>query len=201
MKAIRFTLVAVAFTCGILQVNAQKVRLIDGSLDALKGIKKMNLQFDYSKMGVGKFATEEEYISKKKEDYNKKEEGKGDTWSKSWVADRKNRFEPQFKELFAKYDETLLLGDYSGEKYTLIFKTTYTEPGYNVYVTRKNAEIDGEAWIVETANPSTVIAKISVQNCPGRTFGGNDYDTGERIQESYATAGKGLGKFLDKELK
>jgi hypothetical protein len=40
-----------------------------------------------------------------------------------------------------------------------------------------------------------------VQNCPGRTFGGNDYDTGTRIQESYAVAGKGLGKFIDKEVK
>ena len=58
------------------------------------------------------------------------------------------------------------------------------------------AEIDGEALIVETANPSNVIARISVLNCPGRTFGGNDYDTGERIQEAYAVAGKGLGKFI-----
>jgi hypothetical protein len=200
MKIIRFVLFALAISFTVLQANAQRVRLIDGSLDALKGVKKMNLQFDYSKMGVGKFATEEEYLAKKKEDYNKKEEGKGDSWVKSWVADRKNRFEPQFKELFAKYDEALLLGDYSNEKYTLIFKTTFTEPGYNIYITRKNAEIDGEVWIVETANPSNIVAKISVQNCPGRTFGGNDYDTGERIQESYATAGKGLGKFLDKEL-
>ena len=83
----------------------------------------------------------------------------------------------------------------------MIFKTTFTEPGYNIYVSRKNAEIDGEVWIVETANPSNVIAKISVQNCPGRTFGGNDYDTGNRIEESYAVAGKGLGKFLSKEMK
>ena len=200
MKSIRFVFFSVALICGISHVNAQKVRLIDGSLDAVKGAKKMNLVFDYSKMGVGKFASEDEYLAKKKEDYNKKEPGKGDEWVKSWIADRKNRFEPQFKELFAKYCD-VMIGDYSSEKYTLIFKTTYTEPGYNVYVTRKNAEIDGEVWVVETANQANVLAKISVQNCPGRTFGGNDYDTGERIQESYATAGKGLGKFLDKELK
>jgi hypothetical protein len=200
MKAIRFALLTVALSFGLSQANAQKVRLIDGNLDAIKGAKKMNLQFDYNKMGVGKFSTEEEYLSQKTADYNKKESGKGDTWAKSWVADRKNRFEPQFKELYAKYCD-IMIGDYASEKYTLIFKTTFIEPGYNIYISRKNAEIDGEAWIVETANPSNVIAKMSVQNCPGRTFGGNDYDTGERIQESYATAGKGLGKFLDKELR
>lgn len=182
-----------------ITVHAQKVRILDGSIESLKGIKKINVQFDYSKMGVGKFATEEEYIAKKKEDYNKKEPGKGEEWAKSWVADRKNRFEPQFKELFVKHSD-INVGDFPAEKYTLIFKTTYCEPGFNVYVTRKNAEVDGEAWIVETANPDKVIAKISVQNCPGRTFGGNDYDTGTRLEESYAVAGKGLGKFFDKEL-
>jgi hypothetical protein len=151
-------------------------------------------------MGVGKFATEDEYLAKKKEDYNKKEPGRGETWERSWKADRKNRFEPRFKELFTKYSD-ITIGDFPEEKYTLIFKTTYTEPGYNIYVSRKNAEIDGEAWLVETANPSKVIAKLAVQNCPGRTFGGDDYDTGLRIEESYATAGKGLGKFIDKQLK
>lgn len=183
-----------------VQSTAQRVRIMDGSIDVLKGVSKLNAQFDYSKMGVGKYASEEEYLAKKKEDYNKKEPGKGDDWEKSWRADRKNRFEPQFKELFAKHSD-INLGDYPNEKYTLIFKTTYTEPGFNVYVTRKNAEVDGEAWIVETANPDKVIAKISVQNCPGRTFGGNDYDTGTRLEESYAVAGKGLGKFMGKELK
>ena len=201
MKAIRVGLALAAIVCSAATVNAQKVRLTDGNIDALNGVKKVNVQFDYSKMGVGKFETEEEYIAKKKEDYNKKEQGKGEELAKSWKADRKNRFEPQFKELFAKYCEKFQLGEYPSEKYTLIFKTTYTEPGYNIYISRKYAEVDGEAWIVETANPSNVIAKISVQNCPGRTYGGNDYDTGERIQESYAVAGKGLGKFLDKELK
>ena len=57
---------------------------------------------------------------------------------------------------------------------------------------------DGEAWIVETADKSKVIAKISIQKAPGRTFGGYDFDTGERIAESYADAGKALGKFIRK---
>ena len=95
----------------------------------------------------------------------------------------------------------IVIGAIPSEKYTLIFKTTYTEPGWNIYIKKKNAEIDGEAWVVETANRSNVICKMSVLNCPGRSFGGNDWDTGERIQESYAVAGKGLGKFIKKETK
>jgi hypothetical protein len=41
-----------------------------------------------------------------------------------------------------------------------------------------------------------VVAKVSIQKAPGRSFFGSDYDTGERIAESYADAGKGLGKFI-----
>lgn len=178
----------------------QKIKVLDGSLDALKGTDKLNLEYDYSKMGVGKFATEKEYINKKKKEYNEKEAGKGDEWEQSWVADRANRFQPQFEELFGKHSG-VTAGNIPNAKYTLIFKTTYTEPGYNIYVSRKNAEIDGEALIVETANHNNVIARLSVLNSPGRTFGGNDYDSGIRIQESYAVAGKGLGKYLKDKFK
>lgn len=193
-------LLTISILAGSITAQAQKVKLLDGSLDAIKSEEKLNLEYDYSDMGVGKFESEEDYLAKKKADYDKKEPGRGDQWESSWKADRKNRFQPQFEELFSKHSG-MTAGNIPNAKYTLIFKTTYTEPGYNVYVTRKNAEIDGEALLVETANKSKVIARMSVLNCPGRTFGGNDYDTGERIQEAYAVAGKGLGKFFKDKLK
>lgn len=83
-------------------------------------------------------------------------------------------------------------------KYTLVFKTTFIEPGWNVGIPRKNAMINAEAWIVETANEK-VIAKIR-RKVPGHTFGGYDFDTGVRIAECYADAGKHLGKFIKEEL-
>lgn len=179
--------------------RAEKVKLNNGNLSALKGTTRFNLQFDYSHMRVGNFATADEYLNKKRTDYNAKEPGKGDDFVRAWEADRRNRFEPQFIELFEKYSD-VEAGEYPDAKYTIIFKTTFTEPGYNIYISRKNAEIDGQAWIVETANPTNVIAKIDVLNCAGRSFGGGDYDSGTRVQESYAMAGKALGKFLKKEL-
>jgi len=193
-------LLTISILAGSITAQAQKVKLLDGSLDAIKSEEKLNLEYDYSDMGVGKFESEADYLAKKKADYDKKEPGRGEQWESSWKADRKNRFQPQFEELFSKHSG-MTAGNIPTAKYTLIFKTTYTEPGYNVYVTRKNAEIDGEALLVETADKSKVIARMSVLNCPGRTFGGNDYDTGERIQEAYAVAGKGLGKFFKDKLK
>jgi hypothetical protein len=174
---------------------AQQIRVTDGSIDVLKGQTGINIEFTYDNMSVGKFANEADYIAKKKAEYNAKEAGRGDSWEKSWVSDRKMVFEPKFIDLFEKNADMTVKAD---AKYTIIFHTTTTEPGFNVYITRKNAEIDAIATIVETANRSKVVAVLSVKNAPGRTFGGNDYATGDRIAECYAVAGKRLGKFIKK---
>jgi hypothetical protein len=89
-------------------------------------------------------------------------------------------------------------GDFPSEKYTMIVKTTKTEPGYNIAISRKNAEIAGEIQVVETANPSKIVLRLSFEKALGRSFGGYDYDTGFRIQEAYADLGKALGKYMSK---
>ena len=175
--------------------HAQKLKVTDGDLSALQGQTDINFEFTYNPMAVGKFDTEKEYLEKKTEEYNKKEAGRGDNWAKSWVADRKSQFEPKFIELFTKASG---MSESKTAKYTIIFKTAFTEPGYNIGIMRKNAKINGEAVIVETANKSKVIATISVDNALGRTFGGYDFDTGGRIAEAYADAGKALGKLVKK---
>lgn len=172
---------------------SQKIKKIEGDLAALKNETNINIEFTYDNMSVGKYKKEQDYIDAKKEEFNKKEPGRGDTWAKSWVADRENRFEPKFTELFSDASGMIVT---TKAKYTLIFHTTSTEPGFNVVVNRKNAEIDGEVLIVETANRNNVIAKLSVNNSPGRTAWGYDYDTGERISEAYEKAGKSLGKYI-----
>ncbi len=183
-----------AFVC--YQSGAQRLKLTDGNLSVLKDEKSISTEFTYENMKVGKYDKEEDYVNNKKADYNKKEAGKGDTWEKNWVADRQYRFEPKFNELLEKSSD---LSVKKNSKYTLIFKTSFTEPGFNIGIMRKNAEMNGEAWIVETVNKSNVIARISVQRALGRTFGGYDFDTGERISEAYADAAKALGSFIKKQ--
>ena len=178
-----------------VNANAQKIKLREGDYSVIKGQASISVEFVYDGMSVGSYTDENEYIQKKKDDYNKKEPGSGDRWAKAWVADRKTRFEPAFKEKFEEYSKMLIKPN---SKYTMIFKTTSTEPGYNIYIKRKNAEIDAEVTIVETADRNKVIAVISISNAPGRTFGGYDYETGVRIAESYEVSGKRLGIFIEK---
>ncbi len=182
------TLVLLAFT-----TNAQRIKTVEGSLDALKNETSINVEFTYDNMSVGKYDKESEYLEKKKAEYNSKEPGRGDSWARNWVADRKANFEPKFLELFEKTSGMSVKAD---AKYTMIFHTTSTEPGYNIYVSKKNAEIDAEVTIIETADRSKKIAVLDVKNAPGRTFSGYDYATGDRITECYAISGKKLGKYI-----
>lgn len=173
--------------------SAQKIKIISGTLAPLKSENSINIEFAYTDMKVGKFNSEQEYINKKTEEYNKAETGKGDRWAEGWIADRKNRYETKFTELFG--DNSKMKID-ANAPYTLILHTTFTEPGFNVGVWRKNAYIDAVATIVETKNRNNVIAKLSIDNAPGRDVIGADFDTGWRISEAYAKAGKSLGKYI-----
>ncbi len=188
----------------------QKVKLEEGDLSPLKTEKTLAFAFTYDSMSMGSGhghppgpghahaqQTEAEYVAKHTADYNKKSPGKGDEWAKAWKDDRETLYEPGFTKEFEKY------GGFQPDpksKYTLIFKTTVTEPGFNIGFMRHNAEISGVAWIVETANKSHVIAKISVINSPGGSFFENDYATDERISTAYSEAGRGLGYFIKGKL-
>jgi hypothetical protein len=178
---------------------AQKIKLIEGDLQPLKGVAGIKTEFTYDNMTVGKDLTEKDYIAEKKGKLDEKEPGRGEKWEKAWVSDRKERFEPQFRELFAKHSSMSAVDDKA--PYTLIFKTTRTEPGWNVGVMRVPAYIDGEAWIVDSADPGKVIAKISIVKSPGRDAWGYDFETGARLQEAYAKAGKELGGFIKSKTK
>jgi len=177
----------------LLMANAQKVKTTSGNADILKPETAVNIEFVYDNISVGKYKNEDEYIKAKTEEYNKKEAGKGDAWAASWKNDREARFEPKFIELFKISSGMSVM---SGAKYTLIFKTLSIEPGWNIGISRKNAEIDAEVWIVETANRDNKLATFTINNVPGGTAFGYDFDTGLRISEAYANSGKKLGKYL-----
>lgn len=182
--------------CGVT-TNGQSVNL-NGKLDALKGQKEIMVEYTYNDMKVGKM-TETEYVNKKVSEYNAKEAGRGDKWKGDWVADRTGRFEPQFEELFNEYSNNIKITEKAKTGYTLQVNTDFTEPGFNVYAVKKRAKIDLTVRVIENATKKE-IATIEIKNSPGRDVMGYDYDTGSRIQEAYAKAGKELGKLFNKKI-
>ena len=198
MKSLKKLIVLLAVTFFCMNVNAQKIKTTEGDNAVLKNETSVNVEFTYDNISVGKFNNEADYIKKKTDEYNTKEPGRGDNWAKNWINDRQARYEPKFIDLFTLTSHMTIS---KTAKYTLIFKTKSIEPGYNIaggmmIGGRKNASLDAEVWIVETADKTKKVAVLTVDNAPGGVWGGYDYDTGTRIAESYAISGKKLAKYL-----
>ncbi|MDR2359105.1 MAG: hypothetical protein LBD87_04815 [Prevotellaceae bacterium] len=189
--------------CFAISLFAQKITVTSGSVDFVKNQKVLQFVFTYENMKVGKM-TEPQYIEKKVADYNQKEAGRGEQWQEAWIKDREERFVPKFKELFDKYMEKygIIAGDSNAEgaEYRIEINTDFTEPGFNVGVVRKNASINLTCKVSNIATGEAV-AVITVQKSSANDFFGTDFDTGYRIQECYAKAGRELALFLIKKAK
>lgn len=190
---------AMAFVLFTSQVSGQKIKVESGSFAALKGITSVEVEYVYDNMQVGKL-NEADYIQKKSTEYNAKEPGSGDSWQVAWENDRDARFHPRFEEEFNNQMKSrkvnLKVDKYEDSQYTLIVKTTFTEPGFNIGITRMNASVNLEVYLVETGDPDNAIGKMTIMNSPGRDAFGYDFDTGYRIQEAYAKAGKELAYYI-----
>jgi hypothetical protein len=60
----------------------------------------------------------------------------------------------------------------------------------------RHASIDGEMWIVESADSGKVVAKIRFAQMAGDYKSAEDFDITRRIASAYSTAGKKLGYYL-----
>lgn len=192
-----FLLVGITF----FTVSAQKVQTKKGNLNFLKKVKEINVVYDYSDMGVGKFKNEEDYVNKKVKEYNDKEPGKGDQWKEAWEGARTTRYQPKFEELINKELSKANIKVYpdQGSDITLTVVTTFTEPGINVGVYKRPAACNFK--YVFTDSNGKVLCELIQTGVPGSQFAGYDFDAGSRIAESYAKGGKSLGKTMYKAVK
>ena len=193
MKKIAFLLIA-GLIMGFAHVSmAQKVAIKSGSLSSLSGATELRVEYTYDNMMVGKMK-EADYIAKKTKEYNDKEPGKGDEWAKAWVSDRETRYQPRFQDGFNNFCNLTSVNFHidpnSGSKIRMVVHTTFTEPGYNIYMSSKNASINAEVTFFDEAG--TQFAMVTITNSPGSGIWDLDYDTGVRIQEAYANAGRAM---------
>lgn len=198
MRTIRTNLIIV-LTITAFTAYGQKIRVKSGDRDDLAQFKKYNIEYHYDNVSVGKFDKEEDYVEKKVSEYNEDEAGKGDRWKENWFGDREARYHPKFEELFNKNIEK---ADVIGKEgidapCTMKVYTTFIEPGFNVGIVRKNASIDLR---IEFVQDGKKLVEMTIEKSPGAMVGGMDFDTGSRISEAYAKAGKELGKYMRKKV-
>lgn len=177
----------------ITGLQAQKITVTSGSLDALKGQKTFLVKYDYSNMAVGKYEKESEYVELKTKEGNDAVPGKGDAWKKEWYEKRTQSYEPMFEELFNKGGEKNGLSiskNAENAEYIMDVHTTFTDVGYFIGVSSKPSYISAEISFIKAATGEKV-AVIFAEKCPG--VGG--------IHQAYAKLGKSLAPYLEKKLK
>jgi hypothetical protein len=197
LKPILFALIGIFF----YSVNSAQVRIISGSVEGLKGVKNVNIIYDYSNLSVGDFETEQGYLDKREANY-KNEPGKFEKFKSSWTGSRKTRYEPKFELMFNKTGEK---SGIAGTNYadngdvTLMVETEFIEPGFHVGVVKRAAKINIKCTFYDNKNQPIVV--YVVKNVRGATPIGYDFDSGTRISEAYAKAAKILMSDLNKRLR
>jgi curli biogenesis system outer membrane secretion channel CsgG len=208
MKKISYVILTGLFLVPGVYSFAQ-CKLTSGDISVLKGQDEVNLQFDYSKMAVGKFKTEDEYVNNKKSEMNRHKAGSGDDWAEKWKNDKTDKYQPGFER-----GMNMVLANFNFKarenavtaKYTLIVHTTFLEIGTSSMVgygfgpaAHKEAYISVSVDLVETADPSKVLATIDMKRENSEYQGGwTDVDTGSRVEGSYMRAGQDLAGFIYK---
>jgi hypothetical protein len=183
---------------------AQKVKVESGSYDFLKGVKELNVEFDYSNLEMLKDnLSEETYIENRKTELNEKNAGEGDRWETKWENAKTNIWQPKFlllvnEVISKKVDGFKAEEGLSSAKYTMIVEAKWIYPGWDVYVSKQPAKVTTTIKFVETANRDNVLLELSSENAPGDGFGPN-FSNEVRIGEGFAKTGKTLGKILWKK--
>ena len=182
-----------------LTSTAQKVVLESGDVTSLKGQKKLLLEYDFKSADMGKEGSETDYLNKKKADLNTKEAGKGDKFVENWNNAKKERYPSKFEELFNKIMDGKMVANTTATdaKYKMTVKTLTIYPGFNVGIMKYPAYCSYEFTIVEIAHADKVLAKMTLSNVAGSQMMGFDYEPSQRLQESYAKAGKIMAKYID----
>ena len=198
MKKLLFIVLIGLFT---INLNAQKIKLVDGDISFLKGVKDVGVEFTYEDLTVGKMS-EADYIKNKVAEAEEREPGTGEAWPDQWYGDRPGHYEPKFIELFNDVmlsEGVTLTESVEATDYMMIVQTNFIEPGFNVGVARKSALINLVVEWVETDKPENVLATFTIDKSPGGLPFGGDYDSGVRVGEAYAKAAKYFAKYLLKK--
>ncbi|OYT17881.1 MAG: hypothetical protein B7C24_00435 [Bacteroidetes bacterium 4572_77] len=175
--------------------NAQKIKVESGDLSFLEDLADISVVFEYPMdMKYGKM-TYETYMDKKAADREKKKEGSGEEWKEKFLGDQV-RYNEKFIYALGKYTGDFFIAEDDPDyKYTMIVKTTFTEPGFQMGFRSKNSAIDLEITFIETNAPDKVLATVKLSKAPGAAHP----DQGERVADAYFTAGQTFGKYLKKK--
>jgi hypothetical protein len=195
------TVFALLFFTGL--TFAQDIDVVSGNFDFLKNQKEINVEFDYSNFTMMKDKkTEAQYVEERTAELNEKSKGNGNIWKKKWESSKELIWTPKFLELvnivLSKEKKDVTFQEGLTTPYTLIVKTVWLYPGWDVAMMKQPAKVTTNLKFVETANKSNVLLEITSEEAPGDQWG-NNFSNESRLGEGYAKTGKSLAKLLLKK--
>jgi hypothetical protein len=181
---------------------AQKMKVISGNFEFLKGQQELNVVFDYAPMTFyNEKMSENDYLEKRNKDISaNKGTNEAENWKNDWAYSKSTAFPNKF---FASMNTNcaIVTGSKESAPYTLVVQTTWIYPGWFAGVMKQHAKVTTLLKFIETANPANVLLEINSEKAPG------DFDfvgipnTNDRIAEGYAKTAKSLAKLITKKIK
>lgn len=198
MKKI-FLFLFVAMNTAVFAQN--KLTVESGNLNVLKGQTEFNVERNYGNpLFQAENFTETEYLDRRHtETVAKKGEAAWKTWIDTWEQHVETIWTEKFIEGLNKSKKIKFAHNVEA-KYTLIIHPKWMYAGWQGFVTQPG-KLSAEITIVETANPSNVLATLKGDKIEGT---GSKVDYGMeygRISAAYEKTGKEFGKELKKALK
>ncbi|MBL4745631.1 MAG: hypothetical protein JKY08_04625 [Flavobacteriaceae bacterium] len=182
---------------------AQKMKVTEGSIKNLKGIRQFDVIFEYHDLKIPKFDSEVAFLKEKMDKRETKNPGSGEKFKKTWFNDREERYHPMFLESFNKrfVNDMVSVTENSDASYVIKIHTTKLYAGYNIGIVRHNAEIDAIVTVYKKTDPTIILLEGTYRDVPGNGAFGNDYDSGFRISHCYAKLGKNIANYIRKKAK
>lgn len=182
-------------------INAQKMTVISGDFKTLKDQTEVNveLKFDNVLMMKENF-TEAQYLENRKRDLlanPKRGEAGWQKWNGEWQRFKNEEYINYFVKGLNRSYKNITFKKESQAKYTLLLETDWVFPGWHGGMVVMTAEISGKIKLIETNNPSVVLAEVEL----------NKFDkyvnNKEFVMEYGRVAGayESIGKYLGREIK
>ncbi|WP_338395644.1 hypothetical protein [Fulvitalea axinellae] len=184
-------------------VFGQTIKVTQGNLDFLKGQHSLRVKYVYDSMRVGKFRNEKDYIRNQMEKLNKEKSGSGEEWRMNWYRSRTTSYEPVFLNQLSEQLKTkkIKVSSKGDSPYTMVLKTTYTQPGYVVGMAKKDASINVEARFFKSGDPEKTVSTVVVKFVkPPKPLTFKDTSLDGRLEMAYEHCGKILGQYLNKTM-
>ena len=192
---------AALFMTFIMTCHAQIFKIDLGSLDAISGVERYNIVFEYAEnLEIPKYESEDSFLNTYALKKDSKESGAGETFKKLWFSNREKLFEPKFIQEFnffnLKEKQVTVARNISDADYTMVIRTSLIDIGNSNFFFKKNARIEVTITIYKSDAPNEILYATEMVDVHSLGASKDDFD---RIMSAYAELGRGLSKHLSRK--